>query len=626
LVERLSPHEPLFVNTIGHSIGIVVFAVFLYLLWRDTVGTRLRASRLSVAAAALALLWNAASLLAIGLSEAGSAAAEVVVALATTSLSLLPAVLLDVSWGGRNRWTPGIGYLLSAVAIGIHWSEFVLDAPQFHWGALLFTTIGFGVLAVLATVSVLWPRNRQARRTPHLLGAMALFLFALTFVHFGMGYGSLAWPIEVVVHHAGIPLALFVLLQDFRFVLLDAILRVLANLAVAGGVVVLAAQAMALMGLRIGGMESPFRSGLVVAGLSVALVVFAELRERFQRLLTRSLFRRGDLERVLSELRTHKTIPDGGQYLTWALDRVGRYMGAPLWAAGGERTRLPESAGLHSPRLTAEAPGLRSLPGAGGAEVVAPLRLSPEEVSYYWLGRRPGGRPYLSEDLEALGRLMRQVAEHVSHNRDLEMRRLVAQAELRALQSQIHPHFLFNALNVVYGIIPKEARGARGTVLNLADILRYFLQSEKTFIPLGEELKIVRAYLEIEKLRLGARLRTVLDVDDEVLEAPIPMLSLQPLVENAVKHGVGSVPGGGEVSVRVRKDGEWMEFTVSDPGAGPGSTAAGSGPGHGVGLENVRQRLKLCYGEEADLEFRSGGKGTVVGFRIPVREPAGARA
>ncbi len=95
----------------------------------------------------------------------------------------------------------------------------------------------------------------------------------------------------------------------------------------------------------------------------------------------------------------------------------------------------------------------------------------------------PGGRRYLSEDLQALGRAAGQMVEQVEQYRESEMRRLVAQAELRALQSQIHPHFLFNALNTLYGIIPREAKGARETVLNLADIFRYFLETRKRFCP-----------------------------------------------------------------------------------------------------------------------------------------------
>src|SRR6202035_5000156 len=117
-----------------------------------------------------------------------------------------------------------------------------------------------------------------------------------------------------------------------------------------------------------------------------------------------------------------------------------------------------------------------------------------------------GGRRYLSEDLQALSRLTAAIVEQVERFRNSEMQRLVSQAELRALQSQINPHFLFNALNTLYGTIPREASTARRIVLNLADIFRYFLQSDKTFVPLAQEMQIVRAYLEVEQSRLGNRL------------------------------------------------------------------------------------------------------------------------
>ena len=182
------------------------------------------------------------------------------------------------------------------------------------------------------------------------------------------------------------------------------------------------------------------------------------------------------------------------------------------------------------------------------------------------------------------------------------------------MQSQINPHFLFNALNTLYGIIPREAAGARRTVLNLADIFRYFLQSEKTFIPLGEELQIVRAYLEIEALRLGPRLRTEIDVDDAALMLPIPILSIQPLVENAVKHGISAKPEAGWLRLQVRAAVDAVTVIVEDSGGG---AQPESSPGTGVGLANVTRRLELCYGAEAAVHFQTGPDGTRVEFRIP---------
>ncbi len=109
----------------------------------------------------------------------------------------------------------------------------------------------------------------------------------------------------------------------------------------------------------------------------------------------------------------------------------------------------------------------------------------------------------------------------MEHIREVETRRLISRAELRALQAQIHPHFLFNTFNKLYGLIPRHISGARQMLLNLAEAFRYFLQSDKTFVPLEEKLRIVKAYLAIEELRLGDKLRISVDIDNDVLLASV---------------------------------------------------------------------------------------------------------
>src|SRR5262249_4214703 len=143
--------------------------------------------------------------------------------------------------------------------------------------------------------------------------------------------------------------------------------------------------------------------------------------------------------------------------------------------------------------------------------------------------------------------------EHIEQLRSLQMQNLVSQAELKALQAQINPHFLFNSLNTLYGTIDRSNLAARRMVLNLADVFRYRLRAERNFLEEEGELKIVRAYLEIEELRLGPKLRTEIEVDEFALHATIPLLSVQPLVENAVKHGVAARMGTGLVRLRIRK-------------------------------------------------------------------------
>ena len=142
---------------------------------------------------------------------------------------------------------------------------------------------------------------------------------------------------------------------------------------------------------------------------------------------------------------------------------------------------------------------------------------------------------------------------------------------MKALHAQINPHFLFNSLNALYGTIPRTAEGARRTVLNLADVFRYFLQTGGTTIPLSEELRIVKAYLEIEQLRLGDRLQVNLDIDPAALSVLVPPLCIQPLVENGIRHGVAAKPGPGAIAVL------WQNMQTGPPSR-CGTAATGSRP------------------------------------------------
>jgi LytS/YehU family sensor histidine kinase len=284
--------------------------------------------------------------------------------------------------------------------------------------------------------------------------------------------------------------------------------------------------------------------------------------------------------------------------------------------------RIPEiedQPALLFPVPASDIPALRSSPDFAWAEAVIPLRLGHADIRYVLVGRRRGGRRYLSEDLQSLSRLSAAIVEQVERFRNSEMQRLVSQAELRALQSQINPHFLFNALNTLYGIIPREALGARKTVLNLSEIFRYFLQSERTFIRLSEELEIVKAYLEIERLRLGPRLETEVTVDEAALSVFIPVLSIQPLVENAIKHGLSAKSDRGRLAVTARLVGEEVVIAVNDTGYGSTVQKPSSHrPGAGVGLANVKRRLQLCFGPNADLIMESTPVGTRVQFSVPL--------
>jgi two-component system LytT family sensor kinase len=592
--------ESLLVNTLGHAAGVLIFGIFLFLLIQDRAARRLRGSSKSMLAAALALVWNLASLLVLGFgAHTGTDT------IAFSVLSLLPAVLFDLCLAGRQRLLVRAGYALSAVAIGLHMAELIGHNARYHRWGLNLITIGFVALTCFAAIVISSDPSRRSA-TSRLVGTMSLFLLAISFVHFGEGHAQQVWSRELAFHHAAIPLALLVLLQDYRFVLLDAFLRFLANAFLAALFVSGAAAIWRLDRFR--GTPEPFDQALLLTGACLLLIVFALLRTRAQALLTRLVFHRKDVEALLRHLK--QVVREEQGYLESAAAQLGEFTGAQASLATPPGLEQLEP---RRPMLVSEFSRMRAELEAQGIEVVVPIRLPSRGTRYVLLGRRSGGRRYLSEDLAALGRAASVMVEQIEQYRESEMRRLAAQAELRALQSQIHPHFLFNALNALYGIIPKEAKGARETVLNLADIFRYFLETRKTYLPLEQELRIIRAYLEIERLRLGPKLRVEIDVPDEVLTTPIPVLSIQPLVENAVKHGIAPLPQGGLVRIEVRQTAAGsVEIRVRDTGTGFAKPGSG-----GIGLENVARRLELCYGTDARLDIQSGPSGTEIAFAVP---------
>ncbi|MDK2883356.1 MAG: two-component system, LytTR family, sensor histidine kinase LytS [Bacillota bacterium] len=202
--------------------------------------------------------------------------------------------------------------------------------------------------------------------------------------------------------------------------------------------------------------------------------------------------------------------------------------------------------------------------------------------------------------------------------------KLVARAEIRALQSQINPHFLFNALNTIMTVCRQDPEKARQLLGHLGDFFRRNLQHLERPVTLATEVEHVRSYLAIEQARFGSRLEVEIDVDPNVATYLLPPLTLQPLVENAVKHGLLSRREGGRITLTARAVEGGAQIAVSDNGVGIDLArvaqllAAGPGDGKRVGLANVHERLRLLYGPEHGLRFRlNPGGGTRVEFTLP---------
>jgi hypothetical protein len=248
-----------------------------------------------------------------------------------------------------------------------------------------------------------------------------------------------------------------------------------------------------------------------------------------------------------------------------------------------------------------------------------------------------GGRRLLSDDLAMLETVARALARRIDllrltreryerRAREAEMHQLAAEAELRALRAQTNPHFLFNALTTIGYLIQMSPARALEKLLQLTELLRRVLRSEGELTTLGQELELVRLYLDLERARFEERLRFTIDVPAELQHVPVPSLLLQPIVENAIKHGIAPAAAGGSVEVRAVVD------------AAPGPTGARmlsvavrntgrawrppAGPASGIGLRSVERRLRHHYGEAASLRCETDG-GTVVTVRLPAAPPAG---
>jgi two-component system LytT family sensor kinase len=211
--------------------------------------------------------------------------------------------------------------------------------------------------------------------------------------------------------------------------------------------------------------------------------------------------------------------------------------------------------------------------------------------------------------------------------REREILQLATESELRALRAQLNPHFLFNALTTLGYLMQTAPDRALGTLYRLTELLRAVLRGPAgETVPLGEELDIIDAYLAIERERFQERLSVTVDIPDALREARVPPLLLQPLVENAVKHGITPLRRGGSIHIAARlvrhgpRAGEVaLQLVVADTGAGVGGDGRASTAGHGVGLSNLARRLERLYGERGAFAIASApDRGTTVTLHLPV--------
>jgi len=202
-----------------------------------------------------------------------------------------------------------------------------------------------------------------------------------------------------------------------------------------------------------------------------------------------------------------------------------------------------------------------------------------------------------------------------------EQQRLLVEARLEALTSQINPHFLFNTLNSVSSLIRTDPNTARVMVVKLSQVLRRLLRKHENFSTLRDELSFIEDYLAIEVVRFGDKLRFEKDVAADTLDMLVPSMILQPLVENSIKHGIGGKVEGGTIRIRTRRDGARLRLLVEDDGVGIPEEKLATVLDHGIGVSNVHERLKVLFGNEYRMWIDSRpGQGTHIQIEVPELE------
>jgi two-component system, LytTR family, sensor kinase len=390
--------------------------------------------------------------------------------------------------------------------------------------------------------------------------------------------------------------------------------------------------------------DSPLLTAAAVAVIALAIAVVVSLGIR----LLRSFRELG----TDAEQATYKTLhaaSRAGQHLRTGLNPAGaakasRQLRALLgcdalaitdtagvlaWDGAAEELK-PLLMGLAADVLTGggttvlQARELGAEPASGAlAAVIAPVRAGSRVV-----GAVAAFAPSAGAGLvRATGEVADWVAVQVELAELDASRTLLMEAEVRALRAQISPHFIYNSLNAIASFINTDPQRARELVVEFADFTRYSFRRHGDFTTLAEELRCIDRYLLLERARFGDRLAVSLQIGPEVLSTVIPFLSLQPLVENAVRHGLEAKEGSGHISITANDSGAFAEVTIEDDGVGMDpaelrSMLAGHRDGDHVGLRNVDARLRQVYGDHHGLVIETApGEGTLITLRVPKSQP-----
>jgi two-component system, LytTR family, sensor kinase len=619
------------VNVAGFIAGTTLYAMLLVMVLRPRMTsheTRAGIDRLLVLTALLGLLWNIDSFMSNGLRDFGvPPLPRLVQALAFASLGLLPAVVVhSVLRTALSRLvSPAalvqvlIAYALGGCAALIQIGSALQGSAIPATAALRLLTIGFSALIV--PLAIVTRRQPGARRA---LWMTALAVFSVSALHLSQQEQlQLSWPVELIGHHASLPLVLSILYQEYPFALADVFLKRALTLVALMATALMAYVAMESSALLSTTRESGNVPALLFLGVSLATaLLFPVLMRGASWFVDSVVLRRVDYD--LLRTRIARRLADASTES--AADIVTETIG-PAVSAGSVRWHET------SPHTDTEGLAIVDVPSRGiSADVTVPTTDRPRFVILVRDLR--GGRRLLSDDIATLDSIAQLLARRVDairiererqeqSVREQEIRRLASEAELRALRAQINPHFLFNALTTIGYLIDAAPERALSTLLRLTELLRRVLRSDGPMSTLGAELSLITAYLDIERARFEERLSVEIDVPAALYSAVIPPLLIEPLVENAIKHAIAPFQRPGRLVLRARRDppagsSSALVITVEDSGPGLPDIENNTHARLGVGLRNIEERLEHVYGEAGTLRLTSSARtGTTAELRVP---------
>ncbi|MCS6873706.1 MAG: histidine kinase [Pyrinomonadaceae bacterium] len=597
------------VNLLGFTVGIILYSLLMIMVF----SYRERSINYLLVATALAgILWNSGELFASIFQELQMPILySFVEAVSFSALGFLAPFVIHSSLKDSKRHYERIlvfsGYVLGMASLVINLFSFLIEgeAPS----KLSLQVLAFGS-AVLIVVVLAFLRGSRKK----IILAASLAIFMISAFHLSVEQEEKFWLVELVAHQASLPLAIFILLQDYRFAFADLFLKralLLILLVVVSFTFYSFLYLPLLRGLNLEDLEA----SAILLGFWVLTALMYPVLNKKAKWLVEVILRRGDYEKLKDGIiLAVQKLNSSEEILEVALRKISESLGS----AESQFVEVQES--------------YENLPKVEATQRALKILIPTTEPPSYLLVFKglSGGRKLLSEEIEALKTIALLIGRRidllrVNHERcekelrEQEFSKLATEAQLAALRAQINPHFLFNSLTTIGYLIQSSPEKAFSTLMNLTQLLRALLRSTDEFITVEEEIRLIQAYLEIEKARFEERLSVEIYVPKELEQIKIPSLLLQPLVENAIKHGISRSKSGGKVKISaelLQENGEsYILFCVYDNGCGFDLKTSKKG----IGLTNISRRLENYYKGKAELRVEAKKqKGTKAMIKLPL--------